>query len=232
MKCGEVLSRLDDYVDDLLAPRERQAVRTHLQTCAACRTREESLLALVKQAHDLARPVEPPSDLWPAIAGRLGDESVRRPRPSRWRRRTLPLRWFGLAAAAVVLVAGTALTTAWLVGRRTVDSRPFAGTDMGAPMSASLGPEGVRLKDERRQLLAAFQARKGRLMPSTVKVVEKNLRIIDRSLGDIETALRKDPGNRDLTFLLAGTYRQELDLLRQAVQLSNDDWTGGKNEKS
>jgi hypothetical protein len=99
-------------------------------------------------------------------------------------------------------------------------------------MSASLGPEGVRLKDERRQLLAAFQARKGRLMPSTVKVVEKNLRIIDRSLGDIETALRKDPGNRDLTFLLAGTFRQELDLLRQAVQLSNDDWTGGKNEKS
>jgi hypothetical protein len=229
MKCGEVLSRLDDYVDDLLAPRERQAVRTHLQTCAACRTREESIIALVKQAHDLARPVEPPSDLWPAIAGRLGDEIVRRPGPSLWRRRTLPPRWLGLAAAAIVLVAGTALTTAWLVGRRTVDIRRPAGTDT---RSASLAPEGVRLKDERRQLLAAFQARKGRLMPSTVAVVEKNLRIIDRSLGDIETALRKDPGNRDLTFLLAATYRQELDLLRQAVQLSNDDWTGGKNEKS
>ena len=229
MNCHDVVEWLDDYVDGLLSPDEARAVGAHLDACPSCADRAVSLRDLLARAKALAKPVEPPERVWTAVERRLkGERSSGRPdvARSRW------TRWALLAAAAVVLVAGTALVTTRLLQLSRPVPSPSSGpaTRASAPGPLHAGQAGLR--EERRRLLAAFRARKGRLRPSTVRVVEKNLRIIDRSLADIESALRKDPGNRDLAFLLAGTYRQELDLLRQAVQLSDTQWTGGDYEKS
>ncbi len=230
MNCHDVMERLDDYVDGLLPADEAGAVGAHLGACPSCAGRAVSLRDLLAQAKRLATPVEPPKRVWTAVERRvMGGRSSGRPGGgdrSRWR------RWGLSVAAAVVLVAGTALVTTRVlhVRRPEPPPAPAAVTRAWAPGPFRTGQ--TDLRKERRRLLAAFQARKGRLRPSTVEVVEKNLRIIDRSLADIEAALRKDPGNRDLALLLAGTYRQELDLLRQAVQLSDTQWTGGDYEKS
>lgn len=36
LRCGEVLDRLSDYLDDELPPAERAAVETHLRGCEGC----------------------------------------------------------------------------------------------------------------------------------------------------------------------------------------------------
>jgi CheY-like chemotaxis protein len=50
-------------------------------------------------------------------------------------------------------------------------------------------------------------------------VVEENLKIIDRAVGEVQAALARDPGNRELPALLMTAYRQEIDLLQRVVQL-------------
>ena len=50
MRCKKVKERLDDHVDGLLAAREAEAVREHLDACAECR---ETSLALRTYAEDI-----------------------------------------------------------------------------------------------------------------------------------------------------------------------------------
>ncbi len=229
MNCQDVMERLDDYVDGLLPVDEARALGVHLDACPSCSNRAASLRDLVARAKALAVPIAPPERVWTAVERRLKAERTpieKGPGRSRWARRAL------LAAAAVALVAGTAYVTTRVVQMRRPGSAPSAQAVKQLSARTSVGAGQAGLREERRRLLAAFEARKSRLRPSTARVVEKNLRIIDRSLADIEAALRKDPANRDLAFLLAGTYRQELDLLRQAVRLSESQWTGGDYEKS
>ena len=56
------------------------------------------------------------------------------------------------------------------------------------------------------------------LDPATVRVLEENLRIIDRALTEARAALRSDPGNPVLEELLLATHRKRLDLLRGAAR--------------
>jgi glucose/arabinose dehydrogenase len=96
--------QLNDFVDgaDAVTPAEREAVARHVAGCASCREEVERMTALVAAARALPRALEPPSDLWPAIAPRLGGGG----------RRVLP--WW-LAAAAVIALAFAALW--WRAGR-------------------------------------------------------------------------------------------------------------------
>lgn len=54
----------------------------------------------------------------------------------------------------------------------------------------------------------------------TVRVLEQNLALIDRAIGDAQRALAADPGNAYLNAHLARTMRQKLDLLRHAATLA------------
>jgi hypothetical protein len=53
-----------------------------------------------------------------------------------------------------------------------------------------------------------------------VRVVEENLRIIDRAIAESRAALEADPNNVDLTHMLGGTYQQKIEMLQHAAQLS------------
>jgi hypothetical protein len=63
-------------------------------------------------------------------------------------------------------------------------------------------------------------AGRGTLDSSTVRVLERNLALIDRAIADAQRALAADPGNAYLNAHLARTMRQKLDLLRQAASLA------------
>jgi hypothetical protein len=206
--------RLNDFIDRLLPAREREAIESHLEGCAACRREVESLRTLLASAAALPEVIEPPDDLWDDIA----DRTVRRGAVSR---RTLWEARMPLAAAALLLVMVTAGSTALLLQGR-------GGEAPG--MAAAPAPEETVLlaahEVEREyvgtveELRRAFLARRGGLAPETVAVVEENLLIIDAAIRTTRAALEADPGNERLPHLLASTYRQKIDVLERTLRLS------------
>jgi hypothetical protein len=71
------------------------------------------------------------------------------------------------------------------------------------------------------ELQHALDQGRGRLDTATVRVIEKNLRIIDDAIGEARRALAADPANQYLNVHLADTMRRKLELLRQASALAN-----------
>ncbi|HSK09186.1 MAG TPA: zf-HC2 domain-containing protein, partial [Vicinamibacterales bacterium] len=97
-------SRLPDYVDDDLAPAERDAVARHLASCAACAAEVEALRDLKARASGLPSDRPLAGDPWPAILARIesGSPSADRGRVLPWR---VTLSLPQLAAAAALLLA-------------------------------------------------------------------------------------------------------------------------------
>jgi anti-sigma factor RsiW len=118
MRCKKVKERLEDHVDGLLAAREAEAVRDHLDACADCR---DTSLALRAASASLSswQDVEPPAECFGRIMSAIDALPVETlARPARRgvfsflrRRETLDAaraRWMvtsGLAAAAAVMAA-------------------------------------------------------------------------------------------------------------------------------
>ena len=222
MNCREVRALLNDLVDGTLQEAERRTVEGHLKGCVECRTSEAGLRALLARVGALPRSIAPVRDAWPGIVSRIGAGEVIESDFAGRGRRWYPLG--AVAAAAAVLIVAVSLVTAVLVGRERAARVALApvrpGTTAGvAPASLELAQAQATFDAARTQLLAALEARKGSLSPQTLAVVEENLKIIDRAVGEMQAALARDPGNRELPMLLVTAYRQEIDLLQRVVQL-------------
>jgi len=129
-----------------------------------------------------------------------------------------------LAAAAVLLVATSSVVTATLF-RRGSQARVVAQQSAvpAAPRGGEpTGPAAVSAGYERAaaDLAATLEARRDALAPETVAKVEASLRVIDSAIAEARTALARDPGNQTLVELLSVTYRQKLDVLHRAAELS------------
>lgn len=99
---------------------------------------------------------------------------------------------------------------------------------MAGATRASLLPAAESYRQARASLQAELAARGGALQPSTRRVVDENLAVIDRAVAAIETALASDPGNRSLEVLLIAAQGQEIQLLQQAAQLAAGNRQGGQ----
>ncbi len=218
MNCQEFAAGLDDFVDGALSEAERRAAVEHRDRCPACRAAEAGLAACLARAASLPRGVAPERDLWPGIVARIEKRNV-------WRGvfgGAGRVRWSrpgALAAAAAVLVAVSSLVTAVLVVRRA-PSPAHSGVTAGVTTaSLQLAQARGTYEAARTQLLAALAARRGSLSPATLKVVKDNLAIIDTAVRNMEEALARDPGNRELPALLVTAYQQEIDLLQRATRI-------------
>jgi hypothetical protein len=76
--------------------------------------------------------------------------------------------------------------------------------------------------DARKQLVNVLETRRDDIPPETLKVVEENLTVIASAVSDIEVALAKNPRSPKLERMLYTAYRNEVDLLQQAVQLADE----------
>jgi len=217
MKCTETTDRLDDLVDGLLPEEERLAVETHLASCEACHKDEQRLRTILAAARALPRERTPTRDLWPGIAETIGTQKVVKAEfgPKKARRFWLP----ALAAAAAVAAMATAVAMR--------GGAPFGGPGSESPTAFPVVSGQVELLDAEQgyaratdELLAALAERRDSLSPETRASVERNLALIDQALKEIRDALQKEPGNGELTRMLASTHRKKVDVLRRVVRLS------------
>ena len=234
------LDQLSDYLDGGLSEVDRGALEAHLETCPECRSVLEELRALVMSARALG-DVPPERDLWPGIAEAIGTPGARRatdgvielPTATRPRRARsgLFLTVPQLAAASVALALISAAAT-WWVGPGLASSPGAGAPDATAtttqpspvfPAADVAGPP-PELAAELRRLEGTLDAARGHLEPNTVRILEKNLGVIERAIDESRRALALDPNNGFLREHLDETYREKLDYLREAAGIA--DWTG------
>lgn len=219
------MARLSDYLDGELGAADAAALGTHLASCGTCRATLEELRRVVERAHALDN--RPPSrDLWPAIASRIGlaTPEVASLSAHRARRRfafTLP----ELMAAGVALVLFSAGGAWLLMTPRSSAPTPAALAPTPTPTTAVFASAAGARGDQRHavqvaDLERALERGRGRLDTGTVRVIEKNLGIIDRAIRDAQSALAADPANVYLNMHLAQEMRRKLELLRQVAALT------------
>ncbi len=210
MSCEEAIDRLEEYVDGTLPERDLHEVELHLHDCAGCREEERLLRSLLTQAAALPRGIEPPRDLWPAIADRIAAGAAR-PRAASW--------WAPMAlAVAAVLVMALAAT---LLHRQGPPRSPAALVPVLETVSTRpIGDAEADYERATAALRAALDERRGSLSPETLAAVERNLAVIDQAMAEVREALRKDPGSPQLTRMLAATHRKKVDVLQRVVKLS------------
>jgi tetratricopeptide (TPR) repeat protein len=208
--------RLSEYLDGDLPASERPALEAHLQGCGDCRATLAQLRRVVARAQALDdRP--PTADLWPAIARHVGVVSLDARRARRRVSFTVPQ----LAAAAIALALLSA-GSAWLLGRRPTTTQTAQSATTPSPILSSVGTyeANPRYAAAVASLERVLAQGRSRLDTATVRVIEKNLGIIDRAIRDAQSALAADPANSYLNLHLAQEMRRKLELLRQAAALA------------
>jgi anti-sigma factor RsiW len=226
--------QLSDYLDGSLGSEERQALEEHLNGCPTCTAALTEIEDVVRRAHALGE-VTPRRDLWPGISsaldelrGEAGAEVIPLrsgpPRPAVATAGLYLSRRQLAAAAAVVALVSAAVT--WALGPGLAVQR--SGTPL-PPASAVTQVSRVEappapLADELAHLEAALTAARQHLDPATVRILEKNLEVIDRAIQDSRRALATDPANPFLREHLQNAYRQKLDYLREATSIAG--WSG------
>lgn len=216
------MEQLSDYLDGALDAPECHALEEHLAGCDECRTTLDELRAIVAQANALA-PVEPATDLWPAIAARIESErELMMPLPAEGRRvsarggsrRRLSFTIPQLAAAAVVLVLASGGSAWMLRGGDAV--APTAIAPAGAVVPVSSGSTDADLAE----LEAVLATGERQLDPATVAVLRRNLLIIEQALVEAQAALEADPANPYLSRHYQNTLNKKRELLQHAATVA------------
>ena len=210
-------ARLSEYLDETLAPTERQALAAHLTGCAECTATLAELRRVVARAESLEdRP--PRADLWPAIAQRIGASAAVVPIETRRRRFSFTVPQLLAAGIALAVISSGG---AWLAlrGRSPTGPVVVAGTAAPPVWLSAMKPNYDRTVAELQGALDESQ-RSGRLDSATVRVLERSLATIDTAIAQASRALAQDPGNLYLNQHLAETMRRKLNLLRQASGIS------------
>lgn len=214
--------KLSEYLDETLSQGEREALEAHLATCAECHETLNELRRVVDRARGLDdRP--PSQDLWSGIATRIGSGtavvSIDRARtavPARSARRLSFSIPQALAAGIALMIVSSGAV--WLSLRRGPAEQPSTsnGTiDIPAvwhQVDSSVDPV---VEDLRRTL----RENRAQLSDSTVRILEKNLAIIDSAIVEARRALDADPNNNYLNHHLADVVRRRADLLRRVSAL-------------
>jgi anti-sigma factor RsiW len=207
-------NRLSEYIDGELDASERAALEDHLATCGRCYATLAELRQVVARAQSLADS-EPETDLWPDIRARL--TPGRRPGEAPRRRFSFSVPQLLAASIALSLLSGGSV---WLA----VPQRP---TNTAAEPAVTTQPSTARVANWTGQtdvaiaeLQAALAQNEKRLDSTTVRIVRKNLAIIDRAIADARIALRNDPGNAYLNLHLADTMRRKVELLRRVNDMA------------
>lgn len=204
--------------DGSLLPDRRAESEAHVAGCAECAGDVARLHTLMARLTQLPDPRNAELDaLWPAIRSRiergkivsLGADS-----PARHRRSHARL-------AAIVAGVAAAVVLAFALGRETrpqVDDVAIPGTST-TPIVSVVDSSSI-YQQQVESLLEELELRRSMMRPATTANVERDLKIIDGAIDELTDALAHDPNNPALRQLLAASYRQKRDLLKQVDNAS------------
>lgn len=230
------IERLSDHLDGHLPADEAGAVAEHLAACAECRAVADDLDEVKRRARALGG-MAPPHDLWDGIRSRLDEgsdvvdltlhldvptrsEALAAPRRRSWAR-------VGRAAATVALMlgagaAGWGLRPALEHGDGSIAALgtgdgavPGAGVFAASGDAESADALGADVADLERMLGLASDG----LDPNTVRVLRKNLAIIQAAVAESRAALEIDPDNAYVRSHLENAVERQRAFVRQASQL-------------
>jgi len=210
-------NRLSEYIDGELDNNERAKLEAHLATCGQCYATLAELRQVVTRAKSLS-DTPPATDLWPNIrAGLTQGSEPRRHAPAMASRRfSFTVPQLLAASIALVLLSGG---SAWLALRQRPTNTPesIAVTrPAGTRVASWTGSTDIAIGE----LEAALTQNEKRLDSTTVRIVRKNLAIINRAIAEARIALRNDPGNAYLNLHLADTMRRKVELLRRVNDMA------------
>lgn len=222
---AECIERLSAFLDGELPDSERIRVEAHWSGCAECREAAADLRGLIAAAAELP-PAPPERDLWPGIAARLDETPAPAAARPIFRHRHVVLSW-PQAFAAAAAIAVVALAGSWWLSRPAPDGElalTGASDESLAAVSASLY---ATLSGEARDLDARLDAEGGRLDPETVRILRKNLRLIEEAIGESRAALDADPARAGESSRFVSSLSGKLELLRQATDAALTQADGG-----
>ncbi len=233
---------LSDYIDGSVDPTVAAELEDHLAQCGACRGVLEELRRVVALA-DALPEVEPADDLWSGIeATILGSTPSADPKvialpvgagPGRGRsdevaasRDTVRLTRPQLIAASVALIAVSSVVTAqvgptWGAPSEVSSEVPDGAVTMVA--NEPVVPPPPAIAQELAALEEVMNEARTLLDPNTVRVIERNLAVIEQAIADSQNALRLDPGNEYLAEHLTRVYQRKLTYLRDAANVA--EWS-------
>ena len=193
---------------------------------------EESLRDLQARTAKLPRQIEPPADAWLAIKAEIERPPVATHGQRATRVVALWQRPVFLAAAALLLVAGSSIVTAIALSRRNGDgSRQVASQTestveravaarSGAPATLA---EFTLVENDyistANRLSALLDSDETQLSPETIAKLRESLRVIDAAILEARRALAADPANKQLIEMLSTSYSQKVDLLRRTTEM-------------
>jgi predicted anti-sigma-YlaC factor YlaD len=213
MNHEDIKDRLNDYVDGALSEAERLDIEEHLVSCSECRQIVDETRALLREARSLRTGISPSRDLWPGIATRITGKRVvlmqdrQRVRHRFWVHQSL------LAAAAVLVVAVITLSVVryhWEGGlmeeTRLNVLNEFDQVDTATNAAST-------------RLFGSAQTETSSWAGRAIDAMSKNVKVVDRAIEDLRSALRSDPTDSRLAHQLRREYQRKTALLRQTAEL-------------
>lgn len=235
--CARCTESMSEYLDGSLDATAHGEMEAHLAECGTCRRTLEELRAVVQAASELGE-LQPERDLWAGIAATIeapappeetkvialpvaapeidrAEEGIRLSRPQ-------------LIAASVALIAVSSMLTAQIGpswGAAPIAESPgvASGAVTMVAEETEVVPPPPAIANELAELEAVLEEAQGLLDPNTVRVIERNLAVIEQAIADSQEALRLDPGNDYLSEHLNRVYERKLTYLRDAANVA--EWS-------
>jgi anti-sigma factor RsiW len=204
-----VTDQLDDFVDGRLKAASAKDVELHLVTCVECASAEHQLRSLLAAARALPAAIELPPAIWTAVRARTID-APRLRHALLW-----SVRYQLAAAAAILVLLSSGLTALFLRAGRPPIQAVVSEPTRGALSAAQ--QENDRIAS---QLETRLVSQRPALDTTTARVVQENLRIIDRAIAEARSALERNPENPNLSRLISTSYQRKIQILQRTLRLS------------
>jgi hypothetical protein len=230
MKCGHVLSLLEDYTDGEIGRRQAHAVESHLRRCAECRRelerlgREDDLYR--RYAGGLEQELQVSPGMWESVRVRLQEARESR---SGW-------RLFGLfspaspwarqllfaSAVALLSVAATLIAVHYYSSSAPVSHAPqwVASEENGKPQTLENALQTIRRAEQEYLqailvLNALVEKEKPSMDPRLVAEFEKSLKLIDENIAATRAAYYARPLDAYLAQYMLAAYERKVELLQE-----------------
>jgi anti-sigma factor RsiW len=202
---------------DDLATERRDDVQAHLSACGECRDDVERLRKVTMRFRSATDDPTSVDELWPSIRARIEAEKIVAISSASTARQ----RWFRArhAVGLGALAAAAMLTVVLLRPSHRIAVDSTAAVDDSAALR--LVTDSLRsYEDESRVLLNQLELQRAMMRPEAAASIDRDLKVIDQAIGELQLAIRNDPRNPALRSLLASSYRQKVELLKRANNAS------------